>query len=248
MSPVVFFMGIAAIIYTIRAFLKTKRVGFDGLIVAVIVLFAAFYAFYHYHTYYMLPIMPFILLLVARMLSEQVKDVSWLSIGAVLMVAQLLFFTFAMLGAHKYGFNEYEQISGIVNNLESENVVLEVPGLIAGNDLPALKYLMPNIDIRSDANPKDFPKNRKILWWIKAKGYDETYVNKSGVWLCNTYRFSPAVFGYRLSVNPLLQTHRFDMGEIGIEEAPDCLFGMSAQSFPAYILIDWSQNGTPLSG
>jgi hypothetical protein len=123
--------------------------------------------------------------------------------------------------------------------------VLVVPELIYGSDSPILQALMPDVEIRTDSNPDKFPKDRRVFWWLQAKGYDEEFVKKPGVWVCNSSRHSPTVFGYRVAVNPLLPTHRFDMGEIGFEATSDYLFGMSVQSYPVYLLLDMSQTAVP---
>jgi hypothetical protein len=201
--------------------------------------------FYHFHTYYLAPVVPLLMLLTAQTLSERIKIVSLFAVCAICLAVLSSFFSFAMLGAHKYGFGEYEQVAEIVNRAESKKVVLEVPSSTYENYGPVLSYLMPDVSIRSDKSPEDFPKDCEVFWWISPKAYSDEYVKRPGVWMCYSNQYSPAVFGYRAAIDFTMAIHSFDMGQINLEKAPDRMFGMSEIPYPGCILINWSENGTP---
>jgi hypothetical protein len=234
-SPVISILVMVAVIYA-----AIKRPGYSGLVLIAIALNSVFYLFYHFHTYYLLPIVPLSLLLVGIMLDSFLKNTAWLAGISVGLVFISAFFMLVMLSSHKYGQDEYPQTIKMISTATADKIALEVPDFIKGNEGPILEYYLPGVDIRTDKEQQDFPRDEQVYWLTEPQWVGLDYTEREGVQVCTVGRVAPVIFGYRVLAAPDINLHYFNMGYLRFEKSHDIVFGLSEQRQPHMVLINWT--------
>jgi len=242
LSPLVSLLVIASLVF---AMVKGGQKG--RLILLVMAAFVLFYFFYHYHSYYILPLIPLSLLLVGVMLDKHLESTKLL-VGVTLAIMFVsTFFAIAMLSSHKYGHNVYSQVASVVNSAKQSDIVIEVSDEVKGSYGPILEYYMPGVTIKADKQ-EDFPEDKQVFWLLQPRAVANDYINKEGVYVCESSWVDPVIFGHTVIVgerepNP----HIFNMGGLELERSTNIMFGLSESRLSEYLLVDWTKLGTPSS-